>query len=359
MYIYATKTETFKRFITGVLSSYSATISNEAKINLQNGTTSSEDALMWLINKAFKKEFEDANKVYEHNYPGIDYVDKRNKVVMQITATASNKKFRESIDKMPDWLKESGYKDFHFFINSTNRRVEYSHQDFNVKVFDIKDLISSLCTSGNEERKEIVAYLEENFSDWISRTSSELFMPQLTDFKTNKSLFNKFIEINYSGGNRCLTYSDIEWLREQCKNDLYQLQKMLSELSILQRNFICMIYQYGFVNGRNREHAVSEPIRLNLAQYVTHFTEEEAERFDDIYYGLYKWGICEILEAFDSDFYEPDSGTFPHYKELILKWSNWDANYNLFRAIGNFYMSRYDEKELYRAIRSNDFVLVY
>jgi hypothetical protein len=37
--------------------------SNESKLNLQNGTTSSEEALMWLINKAFQKEFEDANKV--------------------------------------------------------------------------------------------------------------------------------------------------------------------------------------------------------------------------------------------------------------------------------------------------------
>ncbi len=136
-------------------------------------------------------------------------------------------------------------------------------------------------------------------------------------------------------------------------------KKKLSELSMLQRNFICMVYQYGFVNGRNREDDVSQEIRFNLAQYATHFTEEEAERFDDIYYGLNKWGICEIIEVFDTERYVQDSEIFPHYKELILKWSNWDVNYNLFRAIGNFYMSRYDEKELYRAIRNNDFFLIY
>lgn len=62
MNIYATKTETFKRFVAGVLSSYSATISNESKLNLQNGTTSSEEALMWLINKAFQKELKTLTK---------------------------------------------------------------------------------------------------------------------------------------------------------------------------------------------------------------------------------------------------------------------------------------------------------
>lgn len=359
MNIYATKTETFKRFVAGVLSSYSATISNESKLNLQNGTTSSEEALMWLINKAFQKEFEDANKVFKHNYPGIDYVDEHNKIVMQVTATASSKKFGDSIDKTPDWLRKSGYKDFYFFINSTNKRIKYSHQYFNVKVFDINDLISSLCTLETGERHKVVAYLKENFSNWIPLNSSGLFIPQVTSFKRNQSLFNKFIEINKLGLNWNLTDSHKEWLREQCENDLYHLQKKLSELSMLQRNFICMVYQYGFVNGRNREDDASQEIRFNLAQYATHFTEEEAERFDDIYYGLNKWGICEIIEVFDTERYVQDSEIFPHYKELILKWSNWDVNYNLFRAIGNFYMSRYDEKELYRAIRNNDFFLIY
>jgi hypothetical protein len=359
MNIYATKTETFKRFITGVLSSYSATISNEAKLNFQNGTTSSEEALMWLINKAFCQEFEDANKVFNHNYPGIDYIDRHNKVVMQVTATANNKKFRDSIDKMPENLKLNGYKDFYFFINSTNRRIEYSHQGFDVKVFDIKDLIFSLCTAGPEDRKKIVAYLEENFSNWIPSSSSELFLPQVTTFKRNHSLFKKFIEVNKLGSGRGFSYSDNEWLREQCENDLYHFQKKLSELSMLQRNFICMVYQYGFVNGRNREGAVSEAIQLNLAQYATHFTEEEAERFDDIYYGLYKWNVCEIIEVFDSELFDSDNDSLPRYKQLNLKWFNWDVNYNLFRAIGNFYMARYDESELYRAIRSNNFVLIY
>jgi hypothetical protein len=33
---------------------------------------------------------------------------------MQVTATASSKKFGDSIDKTPDWLRKSGYKDFTF-----------------------------------------------------------------------------------------------------------------------------------------------------------------------------------------------------------------------------------------------------
>lgn len=314
---------------------------------------------MWLINKAFQKEFENANKVFKHNYPGIDYVDEHNKIVMQVTATASKKKFGDSIDKLPDWFKQNGYKDFYFFINSTNKRINHSHQDFNVKIFDINDLISSLCTLEGEDRKKIIDYLKEYFSYWIHLNSSELFIPQVTNFKRNQSLFNKFIEINKLGVNRNLTDADKNWLREQCENDLFHLQKQLSELSMLQRNFICMIYQYGFVNGRNRESDVSEAIRLNLAQYATHFTEEEAERFDDIYYGLNKWNICEIIEVSDTDRYDRDREVFSYYKELILKWPNYDANYNLFRAIGNFYIYRYDEKELYRAIRNNDLSLIY
>lgn len=359
MNIYATRTETFKRFITGVLSSYSATISNESRLNLQNGTTSSEEALMWLINIAFQKEFEDANKVYKNNFPGIDYVDRRNKVVMQITATNSTRKFRESIEKMPDWLKSEGYKDFHFFINSTSRRTEYSHPGFNIKVFDIKDLITSLCVENREDRNKITAYLKENFSAWILSNPSDLFIPQVTQFKRNQSMLNKFMAVNKLGHNHHLTDSDVEWLRTQCGNDLYNLQKKLSELSILQRNFICMIYQYAFVNGRGRDASISEPISLNLAQYATHFTEEEAERFDDIYYGLYKWDICELIEEPDTELADLDNGIFPYHKALLLKWYNFDVNYNLFRAVGNFYISRYDEQELYRAIRNNDFVLIY
>ena len=314
---------------------------------------------MWLINKAFNKEFEDANKVFRQNYPGIDYIDRRNKVVMQVTGNNKKEKFRDSIEKIPSYLVEDGYNDFHFFINSPNGRVEYTHPKFNVKVFDIRDLISYLCILEIKDRDKVIEYIKENFSNWIPSNSSELFIPRLASFKRNQSLFNKFIKINKLNINCKPTDSEIKRLREQCESDLYHLQKTLSELSTLQRNFICMIYQFAFINSKFMNKNVSKEIRLDLAQYATHFTQEEAERFDDIYYGLHKWGICKIQNVYDHDLSDLDEGVMMHHPELILNWYNADVDYDVFRAIGNFYMSRYDEKELFRAIRNNDFGLIY
>lgn len=66
------------------------------KLNLYDINKLSENIFNDILNDVYDFKLKNANQVLQSNYPAIDLVDEKNKIVFQVTSTTTSKRFEKT-----------------------------------------------------------------------------------------------------------------------------------------------------------------------------------------------------------------------------------------------------------------------
>ena len=112
-------------YIRDKLSYIESKVKNDTKQHLYNINTTAEDIFMHILNDVYDLNLSNANDDEKDNFPAIDLIDRKNKIVFQVTSETSTKKVREdTIEKFNELVKQDEYK---------------KYADYKIKMFYIKN----------------------------------------------------------------------------------------------------------------------------------------------------------------------------------------------------------------------------
>ncbi|NEH20624.1 SMEK domain-containing protein (plasmid) [Pantoea agglomerans] len=92
-----------------------------SKQNLQDANVASEELISELVNVLKDTNFRCTSDI-KSNFPGIDALDKKNKLGLQISHSRTNKKINDTIDKIRDNNINSVIGTLYFFITSRKQK---------------------------------------------------------------------------------------------------------------------------------------------------------------------------------------------------------------------------------------------
>jgi hypothetical protein len=192
----------------------------ENQLNLNDINKLCETIFMNILNDTYDFNLKNANNVFHENYPAIDLIDDKNKIVFQVTSTTTTKKIRDTIQK---WEKGnfSNYK-LKFFFLKDKPTLSKTIKEFNKKGLLISDLIdiadilkivesdSSICKKIYDSLKihlEVISFdfninnYFKNFEPHLEESTSKLFETYKNKFFDFIESDKKIMEIHSSGGN--------------------------------------------------------------------------------------------------------------------------------------------------------------
>jgi len=112
-------------YIRDKLSYIESKVKNDTKQHLYNINTTAEYIFMQILNDVYDLNLSNANDDEKDNFPAIDLIDRKNKIVFQVTSETSAKKVREdTIEKFNELVKQDEYK---------------KYADYKIKMFYIKN----------------------------------------------------------------------------------------------------------------------------------------------------------------------------------------------------------------------------
>jgi len=136
------------------------------KLNLLDIHLHSEDFYQNFFNLLFDWKLENLNKI-QHNAPGIDLIDTTNKLIVQVSATATKQKVEAALSK--NLLKYKGYA-FKFISISKDAKKLHSQNfknpnnllfDSKVDIFDIPSLLNIIRGMGVDKQLIICDFLKK------------------------------------------------------------------------------------------------------------------------------------------------------------------------------------------------------
>lgn len=136
-------------------------VKNDTKQKMYGINETAENIFMHLLNDTFGDSFKNANDE-EYNFPAIDLIDTKNRVVMQVTSDISTNKVRiETLEKFEKLVKKDKYKQYvnykvkMFYINDKPNFSRKILQEFKEKglpeshFLGIEDIIKKVSTDTN------------------------------------------------------------------------------------------------------------------------------------------------------------------------------------------------------------------
>jgi hypothetical protein len=196
-----------QEFITSIathLARFRTEVELLTKQNLYDINIHSENVLIPLLNSIFGLEFVNANS-FKKNYPGIDLIDKANRVAVQVTSTATIAKVKHTLSQI---IEHKLTKDFDtlFIYILTEKQSTYKEEgikeiigedlyfDPKEHVIDASDLLEKLKAEYKLDKINVVAdLLKEEFSDEAIKHRERLSSKQETII--NEPIFPNVIRI--------------------------------------------------------------------------------------------------------------------------------------------------------------------
>jgi len=197
-----------------------------------------EDIFMHMLNDVYDFNLKNANQLQE-NFPAIDLVDDRNKIVIQVTSTITAEKVRTTIAKFKQLSQYSEYKLKFFYLKEKPSFQKNTFEEFeedNITSNDllgIEDIIGIV--QGNPEIcKALYKTIQQRMDSISFKFNIDLYfelaephLNSITDkkFESYNSEFKKFIgsdihilEVHSVGGNgkshllRCLSKIETKYI---------------------------------------------------------------------------------------------------------------------------------------------------
>ncbi len=154
-------------YIEEQLSLLATRIESRGKLNILDFHQHSENFYMHLINKLFGWRLENMN-VAKHNVEAIDLIDRENKIVVQVSSTATKSKIESALTK-----ELSGYSEYSFKFVSISKDAEKLRKKPFVKnphnlefsphsdIYDINSILRKINTLEIERQQRIFNFIKQ------------------------------------------------------------------------------------------------------------------------------------------------------------------------------------------------------
>lgn len=163
-------------YIEGELSTICTRIKVRGKLNLLNYHVHAENFFARLLNLIYGHELKDANLI-SRNIEGIDLIDDTNKIIAQVSATASKQKLESSLSKeIIGDHKNYSYKFIAIVIDASALKkdevtianphnISFSNQ---TDIYDITTLLNRIKSGSIEKIKEVHDFLRLELDEKIN-----------------------------------------------------------------------------------------------------------------------------------------------------------------------------------------------
>lgn len=182
------KRQDYYNYIRKKLATLTAEIKIGGKSNVLDLNILSENFFVEFCNLLYEYNLKNCNKEYQ-NFPGIDLIDEKNKIIIQVTSNGTKKKVKDTLEKkVLENLKEYNLK-FIFILENVNdlKNKKYSNTyniNFNPKkdIIDMGDILKEIQDKDLKDQEKIFKFIKKELDK---------------DGTTNQILeLNEFIKIN-------------------------------------------------------------------------------------------------------------------------------------------------------------------
>ncbi|WKJ90483.1 SMEK domain-containing protein [Methylomonas montana] len=155
-------------YITDKLNSLASRIELQGSLNLLNDHIHAEIFYRDFFNLLFGWSLE---KTDNSNEPGIDLIDKRNRIVVSVSSTASREKVENSLTKTNSSYKDYSFKFISISKDADNLRSKAYSNPHNLifspseDIFDTKKLLKKICELEINLQKEVYEFLERELGN--------------------------------------------------------------------------------------------------------------------------------------------------------------------------------------------------
>jgi hypothetical protein len=206
--------QVYFNFIEKKLSELAYSIEVRGALNILDLNLHAENFYLHFFNLLFGWELQNLNAVKE-NAPGIDLVDDTNKIIVQVSATATRQKIESALAKNLSAYKDYAFKFISISKDATDLRTKIFSNPHNLAftpasdIFDISSLLKFIESMDINQQKEVYEFvkkelksepdpekIESNLATIINILSREDWTKGLTEFVTVPFDINKKISYN-------------------------------------------------------------------------------------------------------------------------------------------------------------------
>lgn len=175
------------------LTHFAVRIETRSRQNINDLNIHAESLYLHLLNKLMQWELTSLN-ISNANAPGVDLVDHKNKIIIQVSSDASKSKIQSSLDKIPSNYNSHKFK---FLSISTQNCGSLRRNHYNVPsfltfipasdIYSIDTVLSHFLTCDSTTQREIVELIRHEFDDNIPRPGIETNLAKIIDILASKN----------------------------------------------------------------------------------------------------------------------------------------------------------------------------
>ena len=193
------------------------TLTNSVTIAVRNNLTTSavvaETTLAGLLNLIFGWELVNANAI-SRNFPGVDLIDRDRRIGVQVTATCTPEKVRNTIQKV-EKLDIQFDRLIMLIISNDSPTKKMKEEAGSMELWNSEELFRQAAELPMERLTELTDYMELELGDIVSKTQelSHLHLPpvsalQITDFVGRETELTRIRSL-FDGGSKLVVLSGL------------------------------------------------------------------------------------------------------------------------------------------------------
>jgi hypothetical protein len=243
-------------YIEEKLTVLSSRIDNRGKLNILDYHLHSESFYLHFLNRLFDWKLENMNTV-KQNVEAIDLIDKNNKIIIQVSATATKQKIESALSRIPPAQKGYTFKFISISKDAKELRTKsYNtphHLSFNPEtdIFDISHFLAVVKDLEIEQFKTIYDFIKKELGEEAGLTKMDSNLTHI---------INILAQENWAPGAGNYNINEFEIDRKIKYNNLNSAKTLVEDYAI-HSNRVDEIYKEFNRNGVNKSSSVLASIR--------------------------------------------------------------------------------------------------
>lgn len=248
-------------YIEEKLNTLSLRINTRGKLNILDIHLHSENFYMDFLNLLYGWKLENMNALV-HNVEGIDLIDHKNKLIIQVSATSTKQKIENTLAK--SIFKEYNNHTFLFMSISNTadslRKKSFENPNnviFNPisDIYDIPKILKSIMNMKIDKQKQLYEFIKKELGNEVDIVKLDSDLAVIIGILSNESLCNVGQEININSFQ----------IEKKIKHNELEMAAMIIDDYKIYYSHLVKKYEEFDKQGKNKSFAVLQAIRQ---QYI-------------------------------------------------------------------------------------------
>ncbi len=283
------KRQTYFDYIVEKLSTLATRIKLEGKFNILGLHQHSENFYAYFFNLLFDWELQNLNAI-KQNVEGIDLIDKKNKIIIQVSATATKQKIETALSKNIF----NQYKDFNFkFISiskdADNLKTKSFKNPHNINfipatdIYDVSSILKVILALKIKKQKQVYEFIKQELGSDIDPMKVETNLARIINILAKEDLAKEehIIQPNVFEIERKIEF-----------NKLDHTKSMIEDYSI-HHITIDKLYSEFDKEGVNKSHSLLMSIRSIYQEHKNIFDSNSNMIFSNLIEKI----ICKVQDS--------------------------------------------------------------